>query len=87
MAEEESKKSIDEVLSAISGLPRKEILEILDDVKQNHVRLSRCPGPHDFVKFKEGAGKRHEKCTKCGGITSEVNASWYRRGLEHGNKT
>lgn len=74
-----------DVLSRISGLPKKDIREIWKETQANHRRLQECAGPHDFQPLEEeGRRPRKYRCTHCGGEVSSINATWYKRGLTAG---
>lgn len=70
-----------EALSAASGLPKTQVLELWEQVKQNKQRLDGCEGPHRFER--DG---REFRCGRCGGTVSAVAYAWYLAGLEHGRK-
>ena len=57
---------------------------IWKEVKDNHVRLDSCAGPHDFQSIDSNVFNRKYKCSKCNGTTNGVNKSWYDLGLKHG---
>ena len=73
-----------EILSKISGLPKKEINSIWEDVKVNTKKLEECSGPHDFQPDTFKKPVRDQICSKCGGKIQASNALWYKKGLEHG---
>jgi len=70
-----------DVLSKVSGLPRTEILGLLEHVKANSARLASC-SRHNFEPAVVGSRKR--KCLACGGEAGALEANWYERGLRHG---
>lgn len=72
-----------EVLSKVSGVPKKEVDEIWQKVKENKARLDSCELPHDFHTIKENGGlPRKAFCKKCLGVVDVVNARFYKQGLE-----
>lgn len=74
-------------LSDVSGLRKKEIKQIWENVKANHKRLDECEGPHEFELVGEDRPlKSKYRCRKCKGELDRINHGWYQRGLEHGKK-
>lgn len=72
-----------EALSKVSGVPRKEVDEIYQKVKENKARLDSCELPHDFHTIREnGRFPRKAFCKKCLGVVDVVNANFYKQGLE-----
>ena len=72
-----------EVLSDASGLPKKEVNSIWDNVRKNHKLLEECVGPHEFLR--EGdRPPRQFRCTKCNGVINGSSMYWYLQGLKHG---
>lgn len=67
------------------GLSKKELRDIIDEVRANAARLESCEGPHDFQP-ESGATPRRPgdryKCTKCGGMLGAIERLWYERGLK-----
>jgi len=61
---------------------------IFEEIRENHRRLDRCPGPHDFGVTDQSGFNFRQKCTcsKCGGVLDGVALRWYLKGLEHGKK-
>lgn len=55
-----------------------QVLEIFNNVKQNHKRLEECTKPHDFQPI---TGARKYKCTKCNGEIDTTHYYWYYQGL------
>lgn len=72
--------------------------EILFDIKCNNWLLEHCDLQHDFSLTIDRTGKEIEnptsldrlkgksKCSKCEGTVSNINASWYRKGLTDAGK-
>jgi predicted SprT family Zn-dependent metalloprotease len=75
-----------EVLSRVSGLPKKEVSKIWEDVKANNKRLRDCKGPHEFVETAGAKFRGKYRCWKCGGEINGVAYSWYMEGLKHGRR-
>jgi len=74
-----------EVLSNISGIDRKQVKSIFEEVLANNKLINGCPGPHIFTI---AAGRRKiaddSICEVCGGRISSSDKSWYEKGLAHG---
>lgn len=68
------------------GLTKKDMENILAEVKANIARLQGCDIPHDFKptsgKPEATIGEKYE-CTKCKGRVDHVAYSWYVKGIEH----
>lgn len=91
------KISIHEIASKL-GINRETMDEILFDIKCNNWLLEHCNFPHDFSLTVDKTGKEIQnptsldrlkgksKCSKCEGTVSNIDASWYRKGLEHSKK-
>lgn len=61
------------------------IMELLEENKRNHEKLSSCKLPHHFPEADLGYIPFHmHKCTKCGGEIDAHGLLWYNRGLDHG---
>lgn len=67
-------------------MDKKDVLEILDQVRANHRKLNACEGPHEFVidNPEEQLLRQRYRCTRCGGHIECRLYFWYKRGLEHG---
>lgn len=74
-------------MAKVTGIPRAESLIILARVRENHRRLEACER-HDFVIPKRQIGElvRDWECTRCGGEVSNLDKSWYERGLRDAAK-
>lgn len=72
-------------ISAITGLSRRTMQEIFEQVKANQKLLDECKG-HDFSKPWEKRGEMIVKwqCTKCLGLVDPYAKRWYERGLTDG---
>ena len=71
-----------EVLSRVSGIPKKEVNEIWQRVKENKARLDSCELPHDFYPINEnGRLPRKAVCKECLGVVDITNARFYIQGL------
>jgi hypothetical protein len=71
----------------VVGIPTKESLEILAQVRANHAKLDACERPHDFIQDPPPEGRtlsRRCTCSKCKGSLDTANARWYQKGLEDG---
>lgn len=62
-----------------------EAREILAEVKANIAKLQSCQR-HEFDQM-DGSQFAKFRCRHCGGIARGVEVVWYRRGLEHGEKS
>lgn len=78
------KDSLD-VLSKVSGISKKEVRAIFEEVKRNHKLLDGCIRPHDFIAFGKGP-MRNERCTRCNGVVSSSAANYYKQGLKDAKK-
>jgi len=77
-------KALD-ALANVSGLKKKEINQIWEEVKANHKKLRECEGPHEFEKENDGLHFRAQyRCKKCGGTVRGHEYQWYMEGLRHG---
>lgn len=66
----------------VTGMPRPEVLAMVEKAKANHARLESC-SRHDFVAA--GPAERMSVCTKCGGEASRASVVWYQAGMRHAN--
>lgn len=75
-----------------SELERKKAAAKRVQSEDNEKRLQLCPGPHQFVREavlgEDGSVGRGDviRCTTCGGLVTESQAKWYKRGQTHGRK-
>lgn len=75
-----------EILSNVSGLPKKEINKIWEEVKANNKRLRNCEGPHQFQLADDKRINSKYRCALCGGTVDTIAFKWYMDGLKHGQK-
>lgn len=78
------------ILSALSGLPEREVDVIWEQVKANHKLLGQCVTPHllapcAWYTDKKLLAKTY-RCSKCGGEMAGDHARAYMEGLAHGRK-
>lgn len=80
-----------ETLEKVTGLKRKDMDEIFQQVKANHKLLESCPR-HDFsIALDHFTKKPLEvattfsdwRCSNCGGWVDGAAKRWYERGLAH----
>lgn len=65
-------------------MDKKEMMEIFQEVKENHKKLDACER-HDFsidLNSERPMGKKYQ-CTRCGGWVDETKKTWYEKGLAH----
>ena len=72
-------------ISALTGIPRSDMLKIWDMVKANQARLNACPR-HRFKAVELGKVGTKYECSCCGGTTDVSSVSWYEKGLAHATK-
>jgi len=74
-----------EALSNISGLPKKEVNKIWEEVKANQKLLKECKRPHLFTPI-DDVNKINCKyeCAKCKGIVTQAIAKAYIEGFRDG---
>ena len=85
----EKRYNVVEVLSKVSGMPIETANALFEEVKENHVRLDSCSGPHEFEEVNMGGSggfARDMRCKRCGGVLNRVHAIWYERGVKHGRE-
>lgn len=68
------------VMSSVTGLPRKTVAEIAEEVRANHALLHDCPY-HEFapIQPRVKAGQRY-RCIECGGEVDHHAWLWHERG-------
>ena len=64
------------VLSSLTGLARKTLLQIADEVKANHALLNACQR-HEFSPISTG---RRYRCIECGGEIDRHAFYWHQIG-------
>lgn len=84
----DNKETVADTLSKVTGLKKKDIHDIFEEVKANHAILDRCD-IHNFEPLIEEEGKIPRKyvCSKCKGWVSSSNAQWYIKGINHANNS
>jgi hypothetical protein len=68
-------------------ITKNEVNDMIVEVKQNIKLLSNCKKPHNFsinITPERTFNKRF-KCSKCNGITDNINKVWYEKGLKDAN--
>lgn len=68
------------VLSSVTGLPRKTLVEIAAEVKANHALLHACPH-HEFSPIlpRVPVAQRY-RCIECGGEVDHHAYYWHQLG-------
>lgn len=73
-----------QVLSNLTGVTKKEVLSIWEQVKANKARLDEC-NLHNFVQIDNRLGSKW-RCDKCQGEVDASAVLWYQKGLNHSNQ-
>ena len=72
------------VMAEVTGLPRRAVDEVYEQVKANSEMLRTCPR-HDFSPILplRALGQRY-RCIECGGEVDSSAHHWYQVGLRMG---